>query len=144
MPPRDLDDILDDADDARAPTWKKVGDFEVLESSLGTAILCHLAYESGYDAMRSGEVRALVRYPDRVAVDIGDGPHAVLKQRCESALRERPRTMKTLDLDDEPSRAQPVDPLEEASDVDPFASTERTKPPARVWRTVPISSGDED
>lgn len=127
--PREIDEILDDADDVRLPEWRKVGNFEILESTLGMAVLIHW-----------GEARAIVRYPDRVAVDLGEGRPAELKRRCEKALRERPEGKQTLELDEEP--APPQDPLVEVAEADPFTPT--PKPAPRAWRTVPIDSGDDD
>jgi hypothetical protein len=90
--------------------------------------------------MRVGEARAIVRYPDRVAVDLGEDRVVYLKKKCEKALRERPEARQTLDLDEEPP--PPQDPLVEAAEADPFTPT--PKPAPRAWKTVPIGSSDDD
>lgn len=140
--PREIDEILDDADDVRLPEWRKVGNFEILESTLGIAILGHLEYESAVDMRQTPGAHALVRYPDRVAVDLGTNSVVHLKRACERALRERPEARQTLDLDEDAAPVPPPDPLEEAAEADPF--TPAPKPAPRAWRTVPIGSADDD
>jgi hypothetical protein len=143
--PREIDDILEDADDVRLPEWKKVGDFEILESTLGLAVIHDASSKRRLhdEQPYHNDVQGLVRYADHVAIDLGGDTLAGMRRKCESALRDRPVTMKTLDLDEEEKPR--FDPIEEAADADPFTQQpEPPKQPPRRWGTTPITSGDDD
>ena len=126
--PREIDSILDDADDERLPQWRKVGDFEVLETSRGTAILCGVSVDA----------HALIRYPDKVCVEVRANLGERMHDRILAALRERPVNLKTLDLEEEASLPPPPE------DPEPVAEPPKPPSPPRQWRVVPISQGDDD
>ena len=129
-PPSNIHDILDDADDKRISQWRRVGSFEVLESPLGTAFLCSTAHPAV----------GLIRYTDGVCVEITGSSCDEIRHRIPGALRDRPVTMQTLDLDEE----EALRPAEERK-VDPLADTEPPKKPSpRKWTTVSIRGGVED
>ena len=127
--PREIDAILDDADDESIPTWKRVGGFDVLESPLGTAVLC---------GQGTGHAHALIRYADKVCMEIIGGTYDQIKGSIPAALRERPVPVQTLDLDDEEKEEAPVE------EVSPVPAPERPKPAPRQWRVVPITAGDDE
>lgn len=129
--PRQLDDILDDAESHGVPEWKRTGNFELLVSPAGTAILYHTP-----PIFNEGPVAGMVLFADHVRFDLSLGPHMEMRDKCEALLRDRTAVSHMLALEeDEPELPQEPVPV----------PTPRLRPPPapRVWGTIPIKNGED-
>lgn len=117
---RDLDDLLDDSS---TPRWKRVGAFEVLDTVEAFVVLCQ------QPILAHPDVHGLVRYSDGVVCELR-GKYENLRASMPTIIRERPSTMKILDLDEDaiPPEPEPV----------PTTPPERPKAPPRTWPLISI------
>ena len=119
-----IDELLDDADDASLPQWRRIGSFNVLVSERGTAIIY-------------GEnERALLIYPDKVMLEVQGDMRNPLGRQIQAAFRHRPGPRIQTCFDDTPDEHGSVlDVLESVPEPEP-------EPEPRKWATIPITSGE--
>ena len=125
-------------------TWETYsdlqGDFHILITEMGTAFL-HEYPRPRYEELRL--VQGIVRYRDKTTVMVKANDSQTAKALAEKYLAKRPYKTAYDRILEGPSFDEP-DPL--APEPVKLAPTAAPRPKAekRVWKTVPIDSGDKD